>query len=223
MERPIFKYDTKLSAFDLKLFEDLIGNSICGFRIENAHIFLPPNFSISNEGKVLITFRTKERGRFINLELTSIFKETPPTVESGGIAIRKIYKNKVPLTTIAELKLKQEKLPETTISYQDNTPVKSFKFYGSKERRELKDIHPNLDLDDLSKWGVSEFPKLEVDTIEFLIIEHESNNKTIITTNEGGFSYKLLIKKPIDNNLLSESYVKPVGLEKQIVLQHEVS
>jgi len=223
MKRKIFKYDTRLKEVELKFFEDLVGKSISTFQLENAAISLPPNFHISNLGKCWITFYSKKTGHYATIELRSLFQETPPVVDSGGLAIRKIFESKIPLKTILSLNLKQERRSATTIGYAENSAIKSFKFFGSKERRELKEIDPDLDLEYLNKWGFNDYPKLEVDTIEFMIIEHINKIKTIISIDSGGFWYNFLTNAPIDDKMLYNSYMKVNEYEKNIVLHHEMS
>jgi hypothetical protein len=55
-----------------------------------------------------------------------------------------------------------------------------------------------------------------------VIIEHESKKKTVISTDSDGFWYQFLIDKPIDDELLYNSYMKVNGYEKNIVLHHEI-
>ncbi len=222
MKKPKFKYDTRLKEKELTFFEDLIGKSISVFRVENASISPPPNFHISNIGRCSISFYSRDAGPYATIELTSLFQETPPVVDSGGIAIKKTYESIIPLETKKNLGLKQEWSPAASIKYSDQSAIESFKFYGSKERRGLKEIDPDLDLEWLGIWGFKDFPELEVDTIEFVIIEHESKKKTVISTDSDGFWYQFLIDKPIDDELLYNSYMKVNGYEKNIVLHHEI-
>lgn len=199
-----------------------MGKFISVFRVENASILPPPNFHVSNIGKCSISFNSKETGQYATIELTSLFQETPPVVDSGGFAIKKIYESRIPSKTRMSLGLKQEWNPATSISYPEESAIESFKFFGSKERRDIKEIDPDLDLEWLGKWGFNDYPELEVDTIEFLIIEHESKKKTVISTDSGGFWYNFLTDKPIDDKLLYDSYMKVNGYEKNIVLHHEI-
>lgn len=97
MKRSKFNYDTRLKEAELNFFEDLIGKSISVFRIENASISPPPNFHVSNTGKCSINFYSRETGQYAIIELTSLFQETPPVMDSGGIAIRKIYESIIPI------------------------------------------------------------------------------------------------------------------------------
>lgn len=222
MKRPTFKYDTRLKELELSFLEDLVGKSISGFRLENAEILPPPNFRVNNRGKCSISFYSKRTGPYATIELTSLYLETPPVVDSGGMAIKKIVESQIPHEIRMSLGLKQDWNPATSIGYPEGSAIESFKFYGSKERRELKEIDPELDLECLAGWGFQDFPELEVDTVEFLIIEHENKKKTVISTDRGGFWYQFLIDKPIDEKLLYDSYLKVNGYEKNIVLQHEI-
>lgn len=224
MKRPKFKYDTRLSEAELNLFEDLVGKSISSFRLENATVGLPPNFFIDNVGKCRISFYAPAQGPYATMELTSLFQETPPVGDSGGIAIRKIFESHIPLKTRMGLNLKQEWNPATLISYPEASEIKSFRFFGSKERRELDEMDPDGEMDPewLRMCGFNELPEIEVDTLEFVLIEHVNNRKTIISTQSGGFWYTFLTDKPIDDQLLYDSYMKVNGYEKNIVLHHEI-
>ena len=93
MKKTSFKYDTRLTEKELLLFEDLIGKSISAFRIEKASLTPPPNFHVSNKGKCTMSFYSRELGQHATIELTSLFQETPPIVDSGGIAIKKTYES----------------------------------------------------------------------------------------------------------------------------------
>lgn len=218
MENTRFKYDTRLKERELQLFQDLIGKSIATFRLENGTVVLPPHFKVSNKGKCAMDFFSKETGSFTTIELTSLFKETPPVVDSGGVAIERI--NNSPARK--NLGVPQYQKAFTIIGYPEKSAIESFKFFGSKERRALKLIDPDLDEAALKEWGFTGFPLIEVDTIEFIIIEHTNKAKTIISIDSGGFWYNFLVKQPINDCLCYDSYVKVNGYEKNIVLHHEI-
>lgn len=211
-----FKYDTRLNQTEIYLFEDLIGKSISSLRLETAFINPPPNFSVNNIGKCYINFYSKETGHFAKMELTSLFQETPPIVDSGGISVKKILKKDMPLKTSKNLKHMHEKNSIASISYPENSTIRSFKFFGSKERGKLKDLYPDLKDNSLKSQEV------EVDTIEFLVIVHNNCKKTVITSDSGGFRFNFLINQKIDDKLIYDSYMKVNGYEKNIVLHHEI-
>ncbi len=222
MKKPLFKYDTRFPKHELRLFEDLIGKSISSFNLEHASILLAPRIEVSNQGSCTIYFYDSLNGPYAKLELQSLFKETPPVVDSGGIAVKKTSVSRIPTRTMFDLGLKYPAQPGVTIHQVDQTPVRAFRFYGSCERRALQEIDPDIDLEYMAQLGYDRFPELEVDTIEFLVIEHESNKRTVVSTCSGGFWYNFLTEGPEDNQLLYDSYMKVNGYEKNIVLQHEI-
>ena len=218
MNQKEFKFDSRFSDTELSLFKDLIGKSISKFQLENASILLPPHFQVENIGTCSIQF--SYAGYYTTLELTSLFQETPPVIDSGGISIRKFYESKIATKTRINLGLKYKSSGQTSFLYPERSPIKALKFYGSKENRLLNES--DMELNFLNQLGYYSYPKIDINTIEFLIIEHENNKKTIITVQSGGFIYQFLTDAPIDEKLISSSYIKVNSYEKPIVLQHVV-
>ena len=211
MKRSVFKYDSRLNDDQLRTFQKLVGNSISFIHVENITIALPPpQIDFSNSGRCFIRYYSKRNGNSGIIELSSTFHETPPIVDSGGFTIMTIEKSEIPSKT-------------TTICYTEQSPIETIRFFGYRERRNLEEIFPDYELNDLHQYGFTTFPRIEVDTLEFFIIEHKCGKKTIVSSNYGGFSFNFLTEKSIDARLLYDSYIKVNGYEKKIILQHELT
>jgi hypothetical protein len=108
------------------------------------------------------------------------------------------------------------------ISYPIITPVNSIKFYGSHERGDITDLDPDMDMDYISKFGYDKFPFIECDSIEFVVIEHEDEMKSIISLQKDGFWFKLGYIGDLTRDIIEGSYLKVNVNKKNIILQHEV-
>lgn len=214
-----FIFDARLRADALALLQDCIGKKIIRICFERASITWTPKFQISCFERCCLVFHTSPTS-YINICLKSLFDEIRgPICDQGGLFIQKI---------VTERKHLRESLllpPHTidrsfafNVEYPSQKEVLSIGFYGTHERQNLKDYDPYFEAEDLWKYGYKDFPDVEIDSIEFVVIEHANDQRTIITLQQGGFWFKILTNEPIES--IIDTYSK--GHEKNIILQQEV-
>ncbi|MEM1323011.1 MAG: hypothetical protein AAGG75_22285 [Bacteroidota bacterium] len=219
-----FIFDSRLEKPALTLLQGCIGSSIRSIHLERAQLAVLPTLKISCMGRCCFRFKSKDpKVVALNFIFQSHFQEIKgPIVDQGALAIQKIVTEKRPLRE-ALLNPPQDidSSFATLIQYPSQDPIVRIRLYGNQERLNLKDIEPNINQEDLIKWGFSDYPNMEIDSIEFVSFEHENGSQTILSLDNGGFWIQLLREGSIDE-LMANSYIKPNGYDKSIILQHEI-
>lgn len=218
-----FIFDSRLNNDELDLLNDCIGRKINFLKLEQAVVSLNPTFKLSCFGRCCFQFELLNSSQ-INICFQSLFGEVNgPVLDQGGVLIQKIT------TKFNDLKRKLlfppheiDKSFVVNIKYPFHTPIKCIKFYGNQESKRLDKIDEDISLKDIQEYGFKEFPTINCNSIEFFMIEHESNQKSIISMHTGGFWFNLEPNKKLTQALIQESYVKVNGYNKNIVLHHEI-
>lgn len=210
-----FSFDARLKEDELDLLQDCIGKKVGSIHFEKVNILFP-SLDINTYGRFCVSFGGNPQ---IMIRFKSLFSYigSAPISDKGALLIQKIL--------IPHKKLRASILMPppsigtsfvANIGYPIYEPVQSISFYGIHERKNLRDIDPDITLKDLRRYEYDVFPDVAIDSIEFIVIEHESGQQTFFNLMEGGFFIRLL-------NVSIESVIanRP-DWEGGIVLQHKV-
>lgn len=220
-----FKYDASIPSDRLRSIEVCIGCFITSIKVEAPSVTVMPDLWIENIGKCVIELKHPSSNIRFNLTLESTYKETPPVVDSGGI---KVDLQEVRPTTLTE-KLKLGKTSDDLFKgyvpfyINEDSQVRDIEFYGTETHEKLDVIDPFFDKKNLTRYGYQDWPTIDIKTIEFMSINYVSGNRTILSSQQGGFFYTLLINSVDfieDKNVF---YIKPNMSSKKIELIHKVS
>jgi len=174
-----------------------------------------PSFDITTYGRCCISFGENPQ---IMIRFKSLFTYVDgPISDKGALLIQKIL---LPQKKLRESILRP--LPSigdsfvAHISYPIDEAVSSISFYGIHERANLKTIDPDVTLKDLRRYDYEVFPDMAIDSIEFMVIAHESGRKSIFAIMEGGFFVQLM------NASVEELIANRPDWDNNIILQHKV-
>jgi hypothetical protein len=116
----------------------------------------------------------------------------------------------------------QNFVPVVPFYYPNDSPISTIEFYGCQERRDLREIDPFEKLDSIKRYGFEDWPQIEVDTIEFMVVNHGDGSRTIVSSQSGGFFYTFLTDQDITLNNYEGYYLEVNMAKKDISLQHTI-
>lgn len=214
-------FDSRLKESELALLRQCIGLQIdyvsfvkgsCLFTEEQKlqHIECHKTFRI--------TFSDSSNTRY-DLDFTTLKGITPlPLPEQGKLELNLHIEPLLPLRERLKLPVKPDNI-HGSLSFVQKETLVNIKIYGNHLRAMLNQIDDYIDLDYLKeRHGLYEFPYIECDSIEVLILELSSGLRTYIRLDE----YFIMVKPQTD--LLEDDYFSdhsyfPPGQKK---LQHEI-
>ncbi len=157
------------------------------FHFENVSIGLGTQpIHIGCNGKVRISFNREDQTS-VHLHFISLFDELEiPAPDRGKIDIEFEHETWLPL---AERLKKTDKFEyHCNLTYRDMAPIINIRFYGDQVDDYLDAIDPSADMEYLyQKYNLGERPRVIINSIEFIVFEHEDNRKTVLILQYGGF------------------------------------
>lgn len=208
-----FSFDARLEEDELELLQDCIGKRIGSIQFEKTDICLRPSFTITAYGRCCVSFIGNPQ---IMIHFKSLFSYVGgPISDKGALLIQKMLLPRKGLR--ASLLFPPPSIGAsfvTNIGYPIEEIVRSISFYGIHKRKNLRAINPYETLKGLRKYEYDVFPDVAIDSIEFIIIEHEDGQQTTFVLMEGGFF--------VDLNTSVEELIANRPDWSNIVLQHKV-
>lgn len=213
-------YNGRMNDSEIHLLNDCIGKSLRSIHLENINIAIEPKLSISTIGRLCFRFYGENaREPIINIAIKPFYRELDmPIGDFGTIKIQKSVTYWLPLKEkITNL---TEDIPSNFVchlKYPYDKAVVAIKFYGFKIKGNLKKINPEISLIELEKYRYLDFPEIDINSIEYMLIEHQNGVFTKFGLQNSGFSLSLS-----DVNVEGEEFVKGSIYPNNIVLQHEI-
>lgn len=203
-----FKFDGRLKEDELLLLKDCVNKKLRSLHFERVAINVVPNLMFSSIGRCCLSFYNEyPKDPIINIAFKSLHYEELklPIGCRSAIQLKKSINTWKPLRE-KMLDLSSD-IPETftcSLMYPNESPVVSIKLYGYHQWGKLNEFKSMLDLNEIiNETCFEDFTDIEIDSIEFIVIEHKDGLKTILTLQNSGFEVEMLKPDNVEQDFIN--------------------